>query len=404
MKLFPENVHYFIFLYDDLTFKIGDGADYFSLLEDNIHIDFGKNHEIHFKLDTQYIITNCQTKKLYLSYDHSSTSKYIYYLSDSITHAVTFEIEDFDRQHLEQGSYSRIYDAFDGNENLVTKVYFDKNQVFTIPNSLHSSFSPYCVISESSEIRGNIFIETMKKGIRQRKFKNHFQTPESFFVAFRNLWEGIKVMKDNNFVHGDISFSNIVIVDNIFKFIDFNLSFMADNPRKTVIFTHLNYTIPFPISLAIMASPTNLGKFPSKIKYTHSISNSVKIYNNILDVPLRNIILSYVNPKKVKKMFSRSVGYAQYFSKKNLYDYISVYQLCVTFVLLSNYLGFYAALSDEIFNFSLKCLNLNNNTLFTAEQALELYDSLIISSFSKKRKIISEAPLTNDSTLEPTTA
>ena len=68
----------------------------------------------------------------------------------------------------------------------------------------------------------DIVVDELKKCINLENFSSYLQshTFVEFEIAFREVFVVIKKMKEEQFFHGDISPSYIVIDEGVFKFID----------------------------------------------------------------------------------------------------------------------------------------------------------------------------------------
>ena len=382
MKLIPENLHYFYIDTKDDTFTLGDGDNMFCVLSDYSVQLVCNCPPTYFKLLNDKITTEYGI----LCYKYLTDGTIHYYLGNDLDLAVGYESDDFDIKFLYKGTYAFIYEC-PNDKAYIRRISYAKTS-FCIPDEYKQTFESVCIIPIKVEIVDDILIETIKRGIPLPESMRFFIDPKDFFTAFRNLWLGLVIFKNAGFIHCDITSRNIIYIDGVFKFIDFDLSFFLSNIRKTVIFKSLVHTVPFCIGMIMIHDyKTRFEPINSSNRIDIDVDSINTSLNNILkinDIYVRDALIKDFNTMNINNFMRSTVP--NMLDKKSIidyYHYLSVYQLSHVMALICSRFGFNRNYGTDISFFLRNCLSHRDSIILSTEDALDLYDTRIMKIFER---------------------
>lgn len=232
---------------------------------------------------------------------------------------------------LETYDPSGMRDCFNEEEEQYLIDNFDKNS--------YMMNGPYGGITLSDYFE-DVFYNKITMNIT---FKKHFYT---LMEKMESLFLGLKVMNENNIVHHDIKYNNIVLDNGVFKYIDFGLSEISSkkthfknrsleelNTSRIYLFYPLDYLLFYAGNNKILQELEN-------IKNGNPRRNIFEL-NEILKLYMTDILNVYDNVSN--DLLTKKI------TEKNMINMIDVYSLGILVPLLFLYstkLGNYQNPSD----------------------------------------------------------
>ena len=380
-----ENKHYFMIFCNNIYFYLNDGLKYLFEASSGF-FELRSNSGTLFKIEDGKIkLENGEVLTFILKYE-----SVIYCNSDKISggEIVNFRKDGFDKKPIAEGSYAFIYESFTNNPELLERVLkFSEDQIL-LPDNLKRKLNPFCIFPIKSKISNNIAIQTMKRGIQIKKCKSLLWRDADFYSAIRNLFIGNVVFEKNKFVHGDISSSNIVFHETGFKFIDFDLHFMAGQPKQnSILFSNFQHTVPFYLGVSFIKYYELLeGETPKNLRRLNDNFRNISLYRNYLYevLPASPAVFFAMDFdfSRIDLLIKKAELIEESNTQEEIHMFLSSYQLCLTFLEIACLLHRY---TDKIFIFCKEALLLNEgNRLKSALEILTLFDKLFK---SEKRKI-----------------
>ncbi len=384
MYFVQENKHYFMIFCNNIYFYLNDGLKY--LFEDTRgFFELRTNSKTLFKIEDGVLkMENGEVLTFVLK-----DEEIVYCNSDKISEGtiVEFRVDGFDKKPIAEGSYAFIYESFTNNSEFVERVLkFSEDQVL-LPDMLQRKLNAFCIFPIKTKISNNVAIQTMKKGIQIKKCKSVLWRDNDFYSAVRNLFIGNVVFEKHKFVHGDISSSNIVFHETCFKFIDFDLYFMAGEPKQnSILFSNFHHTVPFYLGVSFIKYYEMLEKeTPKNLRRLTENALNVSFYRNylyeVLPMNVADFFALDFDFSRLDLLIKKSEFIEEFNTPEEIQMFLSSYKLCLTFLEIACLLHRY---TDKIFNFCKEAFSLNEgNKLKTALEILTLFDKLFK---SEKRK------------------
>lgn len=388
MILIPENKRYYSEQVNDIIenktfFFLFDGFFYICVKGDTVNLSLSQR--------TLFYLENKNLKTKNDKYLHYDIYEKIYYISSYKVgeDLVNVLLEPWDFLFISKGTYAIITENIDGEKNYISRIIKDKKDVFLIDNmEWVDKLSNYCLFPESnSEING-VIVEKIKKGTDMKSLISLKTSSEFILYAFENLFLGLVEFSKCNFVHGDISLDNIVCLDSKFMFIDFDLHLNSENPKNSLINQELIHTVPLFIGIFLIfkGQQVTFEDVKNLECCEVSMSNAYNYYKNIFtNKTLANFFLNDMDIKRLHKAFQKYEYIMYNNSLKDIYNYLSVYQLLRTFVFCCEKFNM---MNSKVIKFIKYSIDISSKRVRTANEVYECYKSNFISS--KKRKIVKQ--------------
>ena len=176
--------------------------------------------------------------------------------------------------------FSLVDKDFDSFQSENSKKQIQKNYCLVDPNQ------PYDYRNQI-QVYGGYKIKPILKNKNNMYRKDYKLIRKNYKKLIKHLLEGCQLMHNNEFIHRDIKFENLVysVVDNkpLFRYIDFGLSdLLKGNKKKEIMYSGTSAFVPIDYYLFFQM-------------YKFSLSNY-----NLFDIKIRNKILNKVISKYIE--------------------------------------------------------------------------------------------------------
>jgi hypothetical protein len=289
------------------------------------------------------------------------------------------------REYAFSGGYAVVYSPSLSNDpKLITRLVMN-GRPYSPPQGVKDRLKPYCLFPLTSTHTGNVHYSDYTLCVNDSDYAKRFMrmSLKEFMVAFGNLWAGLGVMSSMGFFHSDIKISNTVLDNDVFKFIDFDLSFMIrEIKNKKNAFRMSRFLCLFPTLVqAIMFTHVarQLGYEPSlkphdPKEYKEFIANC---RNRFGKSKTYELITQNVCPfEDVHSEYEIIMNRMTNDELCGVFDYCSVYQLTVTFASLVQYYET-GKHRNRIRKFINRCLDFRTHGFVSTNAAIGEYNEIV---------------------------
>ena len=384
--LLDKEKHYFIVRTQGDKFFLGDGRKF--LNENGGTVVFSGWKKVEFYLENSYL--RCKNK--YVAWCYGNDNKLIMFLQNFITsRSIIAKPDPFDINYFASGSYAFVYHpSISMGDEYVTRISLNRRSHVSIPTEFHSKFEQFCLLPISTQTSLNIVIEEYKKCDTDIKSYVDANSLKFFLEKLRNLFVGLQTFREVNFFHGDIEMRNIVIDNGEFKFIDYDLSFFLDNPKRS--FLILGWIFPnYPLIPAVLASKYLQKKysddFSFEIRDDDSGFNRFEFYRKRVNFcGIHNILCENITKfelyKYIDEFSMNDLEFSDFSIYENIIHYISIYQLAIVIIEIISAYCINFEISDNnrdlLHSFILYCVDFRTNGFVKIDDVLEKYDELLV--------------------------
>lgn len=377
------NVHFFIENIDGISFYINNGTEFFHTIGDIV--EYSTISKSCYLISRGFLMW----RTLYVHWKLVK-GELFFYLENTIKSNIVYATREiFDKQYNYKGSYAYIYEPglLLGN-NYVTRIICDRSDYYSIPSQFKEIFSPFHLFPVQINASNNIVLEEFKLCTNMKTFESYLvsHTYFEFLKDFRGLFIGIKTFKDNDFFHGDISASNIVIDEGVFKFIDNDLSFELKNIKQNNIFHEgvMHPTFPFPANLIMIRYIQQKRNIPITftVKDSSSHKSHIHYYSGVYTLcRFDRLLVSNICADPEWEKIYNNFNIPDENIIFNVFHYTQLYQLCVAMLYYTNIYSRkinFTPYLDMISKFFDNCLNFKVHGFITIEKSLEILDDIIL--------------------------
>lgn len=381
--------HLFITNVKDEKFCITDGQNFMFAHKGEIFASSSRKTIFHLQGSEHLMVGKFYVAVKPEPNPHSIDPDYTFFLQDEVTqYTLKIKSDPFDKECYARGSYAFIYNpsVFTHSKN-ITRIIAFADEYNQAPFESKELFEPFCLFPSSVTKSNNVVIEEYKTCTDCDGFEKYISvTPFiEFLTAFRSLWVGLKVFAENEFFHGDISFTNVVIDDGKFKFIDYDLSFYLSDVSKSTLFTEGILYTTYPLAANIIAlrhvqDITKKYKEISRDKTTPVDKVSARIREKLKFGNLGNLVASNLsNDAKTMRIVSM-FELPDPDITVNAFYYISLYQLAIVMAFMVESYSEHHDMFDynhHLIEFLMYCLDFKSNGFISTDDAIAKYDDLM---------------------------
>jgi serine/threonine protein kinase len=259
--------------------------------------------------------------------DNTKISKLIYSLKSKKLLNQEKKINNKIRKIKNYKKWALIYDEYCKPDiyNKIISYDIDMNKCLkdVITKNKINEFNKNSVllIGDYGGITFEKYFENHFSNITQNKLRNEFL---NLMKIMKPLFLGLEALYKNNISHKDIKYNNIVIHDDVFKYIDFGLSsnFNEINHFKTRSLNEFNTTriyLWYPLEyIYCFSSKTELNKELTNL-YSNNIRRGHDVFYEIHNIFSRDIM----------SIYTETINFIQNnnYDKKNLFKKIDIYSL-----------------------------------------------------------------------------
>lgn len=370
MILSPPVESFFMIFCSNNMFGLYNGVEYISKNKYGSFFSLDYNNFCTFRISSGRILYRGNV----LCY-HSELRMFCVNIPGTIQVSIIESI--YDKPFFARGTYAFIYESFDGNPNTLNRLLLEVDEFFKPTPDLVSNLSNYCNFPTKIEYLEEFQNETISKGIELSISVTIPNFRDIFFSAFRNLFEGLVKFKENRFVHGDISVQNIIYVEDSYKFIDFDFAFFFGETRNIAIHKRLTHTVPFFIGTILIRKNNEDELETYRYEEDEITGSSLYFRRRYLNFPNTvSFFESHIDINNLQILTNIGKKIEENNSMDDIYSYISMYQLCKTFIFFC--LSMNLQSEDFLSKFIKEVLSLDNYKLKTVENCLDVYDSIFL--------------------------